>query len=365
MVAAGAAGLAGLAGCSGGTGDEGASATSGGDGGTEQSMQQSTQSSSGSENDVSTPLTADGSSTVYPVTNLAGSYWNSNPPADDKEYWGPQQYGIDTSKNLADYWAGMYGFDSDSGSSIPFTISVGLSHSGTGLEKLKNGQLDIGNASAPVSAELPEASKEELDKFVNHVVGVDAQPIVVSKEIYNAGVKELSAQQVRAIYKGEISNWSQVDGYNGPKREIQVIGRSVGSGTDTAFRANLLGDPEAEMPGVDVRKGQNQQVKTTVSKSNNAIAYMALAFVDDSVPSVALTIDGTTYERGKNLSDPGYPLARDLHCYTYEGTSKKEAAFLRMIISDFGQQTFVEPTGYAKLTQERRKKQLGKLPETS
>ncbi|ELZ33456.1 phosphate ABC transporter substrate-binding protein, phot family [Halogeometricum pallidum JCM 14848] len=310
-------------------------------------------------------LKAGGSSTVYPIANKAGSYWNSNPPASDGEYWGPQQYGIDTDQNLADYWAGKYGFDSDSGSSVPFTVSVGLSHSGTGLEKLKNGQLDIGNASAPVSAELPEASKEELDKFVNHVVGVDAQPIVVSKEIYNAGVKQLTAEQVRAIYKGEITNWSQIDGYNGPKREIQAIGRSVGSGTDTAFRSNLLGDPEASMPGVDVRKGQNQQVKTTVSKSNNAIAYMALAFVDDSVPAVALKVKGKVYEQGKNLSEPGYPLARDLHCYTYGGTSKMEAAFLRMVISDYGQKTFVEPVGYAKLTEKRRQNQLEKLPETS
>ncbi|MDS0299632.1 PstS family phosphate ABC transporter substrate-binding protein [Halogeometricum sp. S1BR25-6] len=310
-------------------------------------------------------LKAGGSSTVYPIANKAGSYWNSNPPADDEEYWGPQEYNIDTDQNLADYWAGLYGFDSGSGSSVPFTVSVGLSHSGTGLEKLKNGQLDIGNASAPVDAELPEASEEELNKFINHVVGVDAQPIVVSQEIYEAGVTQLTAEQVRGIYKGEITNWSQIDRYEGPPREIQAIGRSVGSGTDTAFRANFLGDPEAEIPGVDVRKGQNQQVKTTVSKSNNAVAYMALAFVDDSVPAVALNVDGTVYERGKNLSDPSYPLARDLHCYTYEDTSEMEAAFLRMIISDFGQQTFVEPVGYAKLTEERRQNQLEKLPETA
>jgi len=308
-------------------------------------------------------LKAGGSSTVYPIANRAGSYWNSNPPADDEEYWGPSQYGIDTDQNLADYWAGLYDFESDS-SSVPFTISVGLSHSGTGLEKLRNEQLDIGNASAPVSAEFPEESQEELDKFVNHVVGVDAQPIVVSQAIYDAGVTQLTGQQVREIYTGEITNWSQIDSYDGPDREIQVIGRSVGSGTDTAFRANFLGDPEAEMPGVDVRKGQNQQVKTTVSKSNNAIAYMALAFVDDSVPAIALDIDGTVYERGKNLSDPDYPLARDLHCYTYDGTSEMEAAFLRMIISDFGQRTFVEPVGYAMLTEERRENQLEKLPET-
>ncbi|MDS0299633.1 substrate-binding domain-containing protein [Halogeometricum sp. S1BR25-6] len=364
VVASGAAGLAGLAGCSGGTGGEQASATSGGEG-TEQSMQQSTQSSSGSAGDTSTPLTADGSSTVYPVTNLAGSYWNSNPPADDKEYWGPGQYDIDTDQNLADYWAGLYGFEASEDGSPPFPTSIGLSHSGVGLEKLKQGQIDIGDSSAPVSAEFPEASESELESFTNHVVAVDAQPVVVSKAIYDAGVTKLTIEQLRGIYQGEITNWSEIDGYSGEDKEIQAVGRAVGSGTDTSFRLNVLGDPEASMNGVNVRKGQNQQVKTLVSKSNNAIAYLALAFVDEqSVPPVSLAIDGTTYTYGENLGAKDYPLSRDLHAYTWEGTSKKEAAFLRMILSDFGQQTFVESNNYVTLTDERLSEEQGNLPET-
>ncbi|MDS0294307.1 PstS family phosphate ABC transporter substrate-binding protein [Halogeometricum luteum] len=364
VVAAGAAGLAGLAGCSGGTGGEQASATSGGEG-TEQSMEQATQSSSGSGGDTSTPLTADGSSTVYPVTNLAGSYWNSNPPADDQEYWGPGQYDIDTDQNLADYWAGLYGFESGDEGSPPFPTSIGLSHSGVGLEKLRQGQIDIGDSSAPVSAEFPEASESELESFTNHVVAVDAQPVVVSKAIYEAGVTKLTIEQLRSIYQGEITNWSEIDGYNGEDKEIQVVGRAVGSGTDTSFRLNVLGDPEASMSGVDVRKGQNQQVQTLVSKSNNAIAYLALAFVDEqSVPPVSLVIDGTTYTYGENLGAEDYPLSRDLHAYTWEGTSKKEAAFLGMILSDFGQQTFVEPNNYVTLTDERLSNEQSNLPET-
>jgi phosphate transport system substrate-binding protein len=310
-------------------------------------------------------LKAGGSSTVFPVTQLASSYWGANYPADDLEYWGPSQYGITTDMRLTDYWASKYGFEADGDASPPFQATVSLSHSGTGLEKVKNGQLDIGNASAPVSAEFPDMSQSELDKFTNHVVAVDAQPIVVSREIYDAGVTELTAQQVRAIYRNEITDWRDVDAYSGPSREIQAVGRSEGSGTDTAFRANLLGGPNASMSGVDVRKGQNQQVKTLVSNSDNAIAYMALAFVDqNNAPAISLTFDGTTYVPGENLSDPNYPLSRDLHCYTYEGTSRREAAFLHMIISDFGQEKFVRSNGYSVLTDDRQQAQLDKLPDT-
>jgi len=308
-------------------------------------------------------LRAGGSSTLFPIVNRAASYWASNYPPTDREYWGPTQYDIQTDERLADYWAGLYGFEADDDVTPPYEVNVGLSHSGTGLEKLRNEQVDIGNASAPVSAEFPDMSEEELSKFTDHVVGVDAQPIVVSRSVYEAGVTRLTAEQVRGIYRGEITHWSDVDRYDGPDREIQAVGRAEGSGTDTAFRSNMLGDPDASMDGVDVRKGENQQVQSLVSNSNNAVGYMALAFVDNSVPAVELEFDGTVYTPGENLSDPSYPLARDLHCYTWEGTSKREAAFLGMILSAFGQTNFVETAGYATLTDERLQNQRDALPD--
>ncbi|EFW89961.1 phosphate ABC transporter periplasmic substrate- binding protein [Haladaptatus paucihalophilus DX253] len=355
LVAAGTSSALALAGCT----DNGSSGeTTDGDGGNNDDT------GNNGGNDSSGALTAGGSSTVYPITNKAASVWGYNPPADDKEYWPQEKYGISTDKNLADYWASKYGFEAGKDGQPPFNVSIGLSHSGVGLTKLQKGQVDIGDASAPVDAEL-DASKSELEKFKNHVVGVDAQPIVVSKYLYENGVKKLKADTVRKIYTGKIKKWSEVDGYTGKDMEVQAIGRSVGSGTDTSFRANMLGSGDAKMPGVDIRKGENQEVAKAVGNANNAIAYMALAFVSKDVPAIALNFDGTTYEPGKNLSDKGYPLSRDLHCYTYEGTSKKEAAFLRMILTEFGQGQFVDPAGYATLSDSRRKEELSKLPETT
>ena len=368
IAAAGAAGVTGFAGCTGGSNASGAGTAGGGsttsDAGTAGASGESTGSASSQQAAGAGPLTADGSSTVYPITSLAGSYWNSNPPASDGEYWGPGQYDIDTDASLADYWAGLYGFEAGSEGTPPFKTSIGLSHSGTGLEKLRNQQVDIGDSSAPVSAEFPDASESELEPFTDHVVGVDAQPIVVSKAVYDAGVEKLTIDQLRGIYKGEIENWSAIESYSGPDKEIQAVGRAVGSGTDTAFRLNVFGNPDAEMPGVDVRKGQNQQVQSLVQKSNNAIAYLALAFVDQkTVPPVALEIKGTTYRYGENLGAKEYPLSRDLHAYTWKGTSKKEAAFIRMILSDYGQKNFVESNNYVALTDARQEKEMGKLPD--
>jgi phosphate transport system substrate-binding protein len=307
------------------------------------------------------PLTADGSSTVYPIANSGSSLWNGNPPAEDTEYWGPGEYGIDTDENLADYWTSLYGFEpTGSRSTPPYLVNIALSHSGTGVKAVSEGRVDIGNSSAPVADELPDASEETLDSFVNHVVAVDGQPLVVSEDIYEAGVTQLTAEQLRQIYTGEITNWTTV---GGPDKAIRAIGRAEGSGTDTAFRANLYGDPDAPIEP-DVRKGQNQQVATLVEQSDNAIAYLALAFISEGGPvrPIALEVDGTVYEYGKNLGSKGYPLSRDLHMYTWEGTSKKEAAFVNMLLSEFGQQNCVAPHNYFELPEQRREEERAKLP---
>jgi phosphate transport system substrate-binding protein len=381
IVAAGAAGVTGLAGCAGGGGGNGdgggngsGDGSSGGNGSgggnqTEAAQQDQNESESTEQSAEASRLTAEGSSTVYPIANTAASYWNSNPPASDKEYWGPGQYQIDTDERLADYWASLYGFEpTGETANPPFPVTVGLSHSGTGIKAVMNGQVDIGDASAPAEAELDNADQSTLDKFVDHVVGRDGQPIVVSKEIYDAGVTQLSAQQIKDIYQGNITNWSEIDGYSGEDKEIYAVGRAEGSGTDTAFRTNLLGGANASMSGVDTRKGQNQQVQTLVSQSDNAIAYMALAFVGDQVPAVAFEAeDGTVYELG---ADPGlgaenYPLNRDLHMYTWQDTDKRESAFINMILSPMGQKLFVQGANYFKLPESELKAQRDKLAEMS
>jgi phosphate transport system substrate-binding protein len=343
LLASGAAGTALIAGCLGSGGSSGSN--------------NSDESGGGQGNK---PLTAGGSSTVYPITSQASSVWNSNPPVSDQEYWPTKKYNIDTKKPLADYWAGLYGFK-PAENGPPFRVTVGLSHSGTGLEKLMDKQIDIADSSAPVKAEFPK--RDGYEKFTDHVIAVDGQPIVVSKPIYDAGVKKLTGKELKGIYMGDITNWQQIDSYKGPKKEIQTICRSEGSGTDTAFRNNLFGSPNAPIK-CDVRKGQNQQVKQLVSQADNAIAYVALAFVGKQTPAVALEINGTTYKLGENLGAKGYPLSRDLHCYTWKGTSKKEAAFLRMILSKFGQESFVATNNYFKLPPKRRKNQRKKLPDT-
>jgi phosphate transport system substrate-binding protein len=382
IAATGAAGLAAIAGCSSGgddtttaqpetdepasDGSGDGSSSDGGDGSGDRSSSDGGDgsgdgSSSDGGSEALSPLESGGSSTVYPIMNTAASYWQANRPADDTEYWPWEDYGIQTDKNLADYWAGRYGFEPSDDGTPPFRFTVGLSHSGTGVRKVRDGIYDFGNSSGNVEDELPD--RDSYESFVDHVVGVDGQPLVVSSEIKEAGVTGITGEELKGLYKGRITNWSEL---GGPDKEIRVLGRAKASGTRTSFVSNVWGNPE-ENTQVANRYGQNQRLAQAIAQADNGISYLALAFLDtDGVEPISLTWEGTTYEYqadDNGLDATDYPLSRDLHVYTWEGTSTKEAAVLRMILHDFGQDTFVAPNNYFTLSAARQEEELSKLPE--
>jgi len=364
LAATSAGGVVAVAGCTsgsdgGGDGGDGSDGSDGSDGGNDTTTESGGDGSSGSID--TSPLESGGSSTVYPVANTGASYWNANRPASDEEYWPYADYGISTDKNLADYWAGLYGFEAGEDGDPPFNVTVGLSHSGTGVEKVRDGKHDIGNSSGNVEDELPD--RDSYEDFVDHVIAVDGQPLVVSQEIADAGVSKITGDQLKDLYKGRISNWSEL---GGPNKEIQVLGRVKGSGTRTSFVSNVFDDPKADTT-VANRFGQNQRLAQAIAQADNAISYLALAFINtDGLAPISLEWEGTTYtyqDPDNGLDSREYPLSRDLHMYTWQGTSNKEAAFINMILSDFGQDLFVAPNNYFTLGERRRNEELDKLPD--
>ncbi|WP_256403202.1 PstS family phosphate ABC transporter substrate-binding protein [Halorubrum salinum] len=375
LITSGALGTAGLAGCSGSS--DGGDGGSGGDGGDGGSGGDGGDGGSGVDGDDGSGqstalLNAEGSSTVYPISNTGSSYWNSNAPPSDGEYWGANdetsvpgwdQLADDGAGDMliADYFASKFGFEpTDQRSSPPFPTTVGLSHSGTGCEAVTDGLVDIGNSSGPITAELDWSEEKAQNTVVDNVVGRDGQPVVVSSDVSDAGVTQLTGEDIRGIYQNEITNWNQIDGVD-YDQEIYAIGRAEGSGTDTSFRLNMLGAADASMSGVDTRFGQNQQVAQAVSQNEGAIAYMALAFTSETVIPISIEFDGTLYETSRDaentIFDSEYPLNRDLHMYTLieennpdgGGYDRREAAFVNMFLNEFGQTVFVEGNNYIPL----------------
>jgi phosphate transport system substrate-binding protein len=135
----------------------------------------------------------------------------------------------------------------------------------------------------------------------------------------------------------------------------------------------MLGGADAAMPGINTRFGQNQQVAQAVQQNEGAIAYMALAFTGPQVKPIAIDFEGTVYKPDKDadhtIFDSDYPLNRDLHQYTKitedtpSGTDKREAAFINMFLTTFGQEVFVEANNYIPLPTKDIESEKAKLPD--
>ena len=145
--------------------------------------------------------------------------------------------------------------------------------SGAGIEAVTNGQVDIGNASRALTDEEKSAGLAE------NIVAIDGIAIVVDPA---NTVTDLTKDQLISIYKGEVSNWSELGGAD---QAIVVIGRESGSGTRSAFEELLeIEDACAYAQEVDSTGG----VMAKVASTPGAIGYVSLDVLDDTVTAVSL-----------------------------------------------------------------------------
>lgn len=172
------------------------------------------------------------------------------------------------------------------------TVTTEYTGSGAGLESLNAGSVDIGNASRHVKEE------EASSGAVENVVALDGIAVIV--DLDNA-VTDLSSEQLAAIYKGEITNWSELGGNDDA---IVVIGRESGSGTRDAFEElNKIKDECKYAQELD----STGAVLAKVAATPGAIGYVSLDVVDDTVVAEKMNgVDATE----ENILNGTYALQR-------------------------------------------------------
>lgn len=153
------------------------------------------------------------------------------------------------------------------------TVTVEYTGSGAGLESLASGSVDIGNSSRHLKDE------EVAGGAVENVVAIDGIAVIVDPA---NSVSDIPADKLAAIYKGEITNWSELGGNN---EAIVVIGRESGSGTRDAFEELLeVKDACKYAQELDSTGG----VKAKVAATPGAIGYVSLDVVDESIKAVSI-----------------------------------------------------------------------------
>lgn len=238
-----------------------------------------------------------------------------------------------------------------------YEASVTGGGTGAGITGIAEGRFDIAMASREVTA--AEIAKYG-NKFQGTPIGYDGIVIVVSKPIYDAGVTNLSTEQVKGIYSGETDNWKAV---GGPDEEIFVVSREQGSGTSDTFNEDIMGSRSAETPGVDTVTLGSAETKTAVVGNDKGIGYVGYSYAEGgNVRAVAL--DGVM-PSVDNIRNGTYGLSRDLYFYTYGDPKPGAKAFTEFVLSPEGQMIaqengfipVIETTGAAPEAEQAKQKE--------
>ena len=157
------------------------------------------------------------------------------------------------------------------------TFTYNPTGSGSGITAVLEGRCDIGLSSRALKDD------EKAQGLTETVLAYDGIAIIVNPE---NTVEDLTVDQIASIYKGEVTNWSEVGGADG---EIVLIGREAGSGTRDGFES-ITGTKDACKYRQELTS--TGDVITTVASNPNAIGYASLASVKDTVK--ALKVGGVT-----------------------------------------------------------------------
>ena len=263
-----------------------------------------------------------GQGTVTPTKEAAKPTAGMVDPTEDMSGGGNTLTlaGSTTVQPLAEALAAVYTAD--------VTIEVSGGGSSTGVKSAGEGTADIGMA----SREIKESEMDEFPDIVVYTIAKDGIAVVVHPDV---GVDGLTIEQVRSIFAGEITNWSEVGGSDTP---IVVISREEGSGTRGAFEEMVMGE-ESPIVETALLFPSNGAVRTAVSTTPDSIAYLSFGYLDDTVKALAIGgVDATV----ANALNGSYPVVRPLNMITKGEATGEAKAFLDFVMSDAGQAIVVE-----------------------
>lgn len=215
-----------------------------------------------------------------------------------------------------------------------------------GIAALGDGRIDVAMSSRPLTPEDAERFPER--RFESHQIGSDALALVVSRDVWEAGIRSISRQQMQAIYEGRVRRWSEL---GGPDRRIAFFNKEPGRGTWEVFARWLYGDP-ANAPLVSFPEvGANEEARTKVATTRGGLSQLSAAWADgEQVFALAIEVGAGELVRpeASAIAAGRYPLSRPLLLITDGPPDAEERQLIDLLRGDRGQQLLVR-NGYLPL----------------
>lgn len=221
----------------------------------------------------------------------------------------------------------------------PIAIFVATGGSGFGVKAATNGTVDIGLVSRVIS----DAEKQKLANHQITTLGYDALTIAVHPQNPVLKIKpNLTIDEVRRIFSGEIKTWKQLDAALSD-RPIVVAIRDLGGGASQAF-------DEIVMKGTPVSKDAIQlpsmgALAGKVQENIDAVGYVSTGLVKQNQGKIAvLSVDGAE-PTAENIVSGNYKISRPLIIIAKQQSDERTQQFLSYLLSDKGVQT-LETMGF-------------------
>ena len=203
-----------------------------------------------------TIVQADGSSTVFPITEaMAEEFQKANPD---------------------------------------IKVTVGLSGTGGGFKKFCRGEIDISNASRPIRADEQEACKAAGIEYIELPVALDALTVIIHPS--NDWAEELTVAELKKVWEpsaqDKIENWNQVR-EKFPDKPLVLYGAGVDSGTYDYFTAAIVGKEHSSRGDFTASEDDNVLVQG-VAGDESALGFFGLAYYlenTDKLKAVKIKID--------------------------------------------------------------------------
>ena len=251
------------------------------------------------------------------------------------------------------YPEGDYALYPRGGSDSPYAGVVRCTNTVNAYDRLVQREADVIFAAAPSADQLAQAEEAGIELYFTPI-GQEAFVFFVNSRNPVTG---LTVEEIRGIYSGSITNWSQVGGEN---RSIRPFQRAANSGSQSALERLMDGLPLLEPEQEDRISAMDGIIQQVASYRNyqNAIGFSFRYYATEMVTSEEirlLALDGVV-PTPETIRDGTYPLSSCFYAVTAapaglpdpRETDPELDAFLDWICGPEGQ-LLVERTGYVSL----------------